>query len=77
MKVAISLPDRVFEEAEQISKRLRVSRSRLYAQALDDFVSKHRSQSVREALDAVYGTEAPMLDSVLIDLQAKALREKW
>ena len=77
MKVAISVPDRVFEEAEQVSKRLRVSRSRMYSQALEDFVRKHRGESVRDSLDAVYGKESPGLDPVLTDLQARALREKW
>jgi metal-responsive CopG/Arc/MetJ family transcriptional regulator len=77
MKVAVSVPDRVFEEAELVAKRLRVSRSRVYAQALEEFVRKHRGKSVREALDAVYGKESAGLDPVLTDLQAQALREKW
>ena len=77
MKVAISVPELVFREAEQASKRLRISRSRLYSQALEEFVKKHRGQSVREALDAVYSRESSDLDPVLTDLQARALREKW
>jgi len=77
MKVAVSVPDRVFEEADRVAKRLRVSRSRVYSQALEEFVKKHRETSVREALDAVYGREPPGLDAVLTDLQARALREKW
>jgi hypothetical protein len=77
MKVAISVPEPVFREAEEASKRLRMSRSRLYSQALAEFVKKHRGQSVREALDAVYSRESSDLDPVLTDLQARALREKW
>lgn len=77
MKVAISVPDRVFQEAEHVSKRLRVSRSRLYSQALEEFVKKHQSKSVRDSLDIVYGKEAAGLDAALTDLQAHALREKW
>lgn len=77
MKVAVSLPDRVFEKAEQVAKRLRVSRSRVYSQALQEFVKKHRGESIRESLDAVYGRESSDVDPVLTDLQARALREKW
>jgi metal-responsive CopG/Arc/MetJ family transcriptional regulator len=77
MKVAISVPDRVFEEAESVAKRLRVSRSRVYSQAIEEFVKKHRGKSVRESLDAVYGNEAAGIDPVLTNLQAQALREKW
>jgi predicted transcriptional regulator len=77
MKVAVSLPDPVFEEAERVAKRLRLPRSRVYAQALEEFVKKHRHAGVRESLDAVYGGEASEPDPVLTDLQARALREKW
>jgi metal-responsive CopG/Arc/MetJ family transcriptional regulator len=77
MKVAVSVPDRVFEEAEKVSRRLRVSRSRLYAQALEEFVQKHRAPSVRARLEEVYEAEPSDVDSVLADLQAQALAEKW
>ena len=77
MKVAVSVPDRVFEEAERVAKRLRVSRSRVYSQALQEFVKKHHGESVRESLDAVYSRESSDIDPVLTDLQARALREKW
>jgi metal-responsive CopG/Arc/MetJ family transcriptional regulator len=77
MKVAVSVPDRVFEEAEEIAKRLRLPRSRVYARALEEFVKKHRGKSVRDALDAVYGNVSSGLDPLLTDLQAHALREKW
>jgi predicted DNA-binding protein len=36
MKTAISLPDEVFESAEQLAKRLGKSRSELYALAIND-----------------------------------------
>lgn len=77
MKVAVSVPDRVFEQAELVAKRLRVSRSRVYSQALEEFVRKHGGQNVREALEAVYGHQSSPVDPLLSDLQARALREKW
>jgi metal-responsive CopG/Arc/MetJ family transcriptional regulator len=77
MKVAISIPDRVFEEAEVLARHLRVPRSRVYARAVEEFVEKHRGKTVREVLDAIYGKESVELDPVLTDLQARALRELW
>lgn len=77
MKVAVSVPDQVFKEAEKVSKRLRVSRSRLYAQALEEFVQKHQKKGVRAALDEVYEAESSDIDPGLADLQARALKEKW
>ena len=44
MKVALSIPDELFATAETVAKRLGVSRSRLYATALAEFLSKHRDR---------------------------------
>ena len=77
MKVAISVPDRIFEQAELVAKRLGVSRSRVYTQALEEFVKKQRGKSAREALEAVYAREPSEMDPILSDLQTRALREKW
>jgi len=77
MKVAISLPDPIFEAAERISEQLGLPRSQLYARALEAFVRSHRSVGLEEALEAVYGSETSELDPMLEDLQAEALREEW
>jgi metal-responsive CopG/Arc/MetJ family transcriptional regulator len=55
MKTAISLPDEVFENAERLASRLKVSRSELYARALQDYVRRHAPDAVTEAYDQVCG----------------------
>ena len=78
MKTAISVPDPLFEEAERLSKRLRIPRSQLYAKALKEYVERKRSKTIRDALDEVYGTEPSELDPVIARLQGEALgREEW
>ncbi len=77
MKVAISLPDPVFEAAESICRRLGVTRSRFYAKAVEAYVRTYQADEIREALDDVYGSESSELDPVLESLQAEALREEW
>lgn len=78
MKTAVSIPDGVFRKAESVAKRLGLSRSELYARALDSFIRKWDAQEVRAALDAVYETDSSRLDPVLARLQAQALpREDW
>jgi metal-responsive CopG/Arc/MetJ family transcriptional regulator len=54
MKTAISLPDEVFEEAEKLASRLKVSRSELYARALQDYVRQHAPDAVTEAYNLVF-----------------------
>jgi metal-responsive CopG/Arc/MetJ family transcriptional regulator len=78
VKTAVSLPDPLFQTAERMARRLGLSRSRLYAQALEAFVEARRSQGVRERLDAVYRVENSRLDPVLEWMQIASLSpEDW
>lgn len=51
MKVAISVPDDIFAEGEALARRLKTSRSRLYARALSEFASRHNPETLTEAYD--------------------------
>lgn len=53
MKTAVSLPDRVFREAEGHAKRMRKSRSQLYAEALAEYLARHAPDEVTEAMNVV------------------------
>ena len=78
MKVALSIPDELFESGETLSKRLKVSRSRLYATALAEFVAKNRGRKITERLNAVYGSEDSRLPRALRRLQSRSLtRKPW
>jgi metal-responsive CopG/Arc/MetJ family transcriptional regulator len=78
MKVAISLPDPVFAAAEQLARRLRVSRSQLYAQALEEYLAKRQDSRVTERLDAVYAAGQEPVDPALAAAQLGAVgREAW
>lgn len=78
MKVAISIPDDLFDATETLAKRLRLSRSRLYATALADFVAKQRGRKVTDQLNAVYTREDSRLPGRLRRLQGRSVdREPW
>jgi metal-responsive CopG/Arc/MetJ family transcriptional regulator len=78
MKIAISIPDELFDSAETLSKRLGVSRSRLYATALEDFVAKHQARKVTERLNSVYASEDSRVDRATRRLQARSLsKNPW
>ena len=51
MKTAVSLPDDVFERAEQLARRTRKSRSQLFSDALREYVSRHADDEVTQAMD--------------------------
>ena len=78
MKVALSIPDELFETAETLGKRLGVSRSRLYATALAEFLSKHRGRKVTERLNSVYAVEESRVEPGVRRLQRRSLeRDAW
>lgn len=78
MKTAVSIPNPVFEAAEELARRLGVSRSELYARALADFLEKRLDRRVTERLDEVYAREESRLDPALARLQAASLpRDEW
>ena len=51
MKVAVSIPDDTFEDAEALAKRLKTSRSKIYARALDEFIGNHAPERLTEAMN--------------------------
>jgi metal-responsive CopG/Arc/MetJ family transcriptional regulator len=55
MKTAISIPNTLFEVAEQTAEYMGVSRSRLYAQALEDYLARHSGEMITQKLNEVYG----------------------
>jgi metal-responsive CopG/Arc/MetJ family transcriptional regulator len=73
MKTAISLPDDVFESADELAERLGVSRSQLYATAVAEYVAKHRGQDVTARLNDVYGGEETGLAPELRRAQARSV----
>jgi len=59
MKIAVSIEKPLFERAEKLAEQMRVSRSRLYALALEMFIQKRESQQILEQLNRVCGENPP------------------
>jgi len=78
MKTAVSIPDVLFDAADEVADRLGMSRSQLYAKALAEYVSKHRDDDVTAALNRVYAEQPSELDPVLAAMQFISLpSEDW
>lgn len=53
MKTAVSVPEDIFERAERLARRTKKSRSRLYSEALKEYVERHAADDVTEAMNRV------------------------
>lgn len=76
MKTAISVPDPIFEAADDLAQRLGMSRSQLYTTAVRQFVEAHQDEAVTRALNEVYADTEAAVDPVLMQMQMAALPEE-
>lgn len=75
MKTAVSVPDDLFQQAEAAARRLRVSRSKLYAKAIAAFLKQHDQNSITERLNDVYSRYPAKVDPRLHRAQLKSLKK--
>ena len=54
MKTAVSLPDDLFEKVEELAEELHLSRSRIFAEAVRDYITKQKNEEILRTLNQVY-----------------------
>ncbi|NJN98974.1 MAG: hypothetical protein HC875_35210 [Anaerolineales bacterium] len=54
IKTAISLQKSLFEQVEVLAHELKISRSRLFVLALEEFVHRHQNQQLLEQINLAY-----------------------
>ena len=78
MKTAISLPDELFTKVEHEAKRLGVSRSHLFAIALEKYLHESDYVDITNRLNEIYDTELSSLDSEIVEMQHTSVdNESW
>ena len=76
MKTAISIPNPLFEAAEQFAKHKGLSRSQLYAVALQEYLESHKPDQITQQLDTIYADEDSSIDPLFVSLQAHTISEE-
>ena len=65
MKTAVSIEDEVFFEAESAAKEMGLSRSKLYSNAVLEFIRNHRPGSITDKYNKIYSeNEIQMEDDI-------------
>jgi metal-responsive CopG/Arc/MetJ family transcriptional regulator len=57
VKTAISIQKPLFEQAEDLARKLNVSRSRLFGLALEEFIRRRENRELLEQINAAYADE--------------------
>ncbi|MBI2941714.1 MAG: ribbon-helix-helix protein, CopG family [Chloroflexi bacterium] len=81
VKTAISLDESLFEQVESLARALKLSRSRVIALALEEFVRRREDRRLLEAINATCEEEPGPEDLGLLRgmrrLQRQALEGEW
>jgi metal-responsive CopG/Arc/MetJ family transcriptional regulator len=78
MKVAVSIPDPIFEAADQLAKERNIPRSQIFTEALSSYLELRNSESVTALLNEIYGREPSQVDEALMKAQFDVIRhEAW
>ena len=68
VKTAISIQKSLFDQAEKVARKMKVSRSRLFALALEDYIHREQNRELLAKINAAYADEP--------DSTEKTLRQK-
>jgi metal-responsive CopG/Arc/MetJ family transcriptional regulator len=80
VKTAISLDGELFLRAEGAARRLRVSRSRLFSTALEEFLERRRNRELLERINAAHQEPDPAERKLLRAMrrrQGQRLQKTW
>lgn len=73
MKTAVSLPERLYKDAEKVAKSMGIPRSQLFAKALEEYISHHKRDNVTEKLNEIY--KNANIESNIEETSLESIRE--
>jgi metal-responsive CopG/Arc/MetJ family transcriptional regulator len=65
VKTAISVRKTLFDQAEDLARKLKMSRSRLFALALEDYIRRQQNQDLLAQINAAYADERDTTEQML------------
>lgn len=77
MKVAVSIPDPLYEAADQLARRRKMSRSQLYAAALERLLAAEDDSEITERLNSVYSSSSSTPNDERATRRVITVRESW
>ena len=81
IKTAVSIRKPLFEQAEDLAHRMKVSRSRLFALALEDYIRRQQNRELLASLNAAYADEPTPAEVAVLresrESYARHLEDEW
>lgn len=78
MKTAISVPTDVFQLSDRLAKKLKISRSAIFAMGVKKLGEEYDEDGITASLNEFYSKEKAEIDPVIMHLAALSLpKEEW
>ncbi len=65
VKTAISIQKSLFDQAEKLARKMKVSRSRLFALAMEDYIHREQNRELLGQINAAYADEPDSAEQAL------------
>jgi metal-responsive CopG/Arc/MetJ family transcriptional regulator len=75
VKTAISIQQSLFEQAEALARELHISRSRLFALAVEDFMQRYENQRLLERINDAYADTTTSEEQALLRRMRRQQRQ--
>lgn len=66
VKTAISIDENIFQQAEEVACLLKVSRSRAFAMAMEEFAKRKKSERITQQINESYSDAAENEDRAIV-----------
>ena len=79
VKTAISIEKPIFEKMDILAKNLKISRSRLFSMAAQEFMERHRNLELLKSLNQAY-EDKPKSEPTVTQMRSrhyKLVKDKW
>lgn len=58
VKTAVSIQENLFERIEELARELKISRSQLFARAIEDFIRREENRRIAKEINEAYQGES-------------------
>ena len=65
VKTAISIQKPLFEQAQDLARKMNISRSRLFVLALEEYIRRQQNRELLEQINAAYADEPDSAEQTL------------
>lgn len=75
MKASVTIPDAILRAADELARRMGISRSRLFTLALERLVQESGEEAITAKINEVYADQSSSLDPVLESIQFRSIEK--